>query len=494
MALAWNTRQLIAAGSSGVAGRHTPIEFHFLSRRELYDCTILTADRHHSSAGEWAMYGDHHWYTMAVITRPVYAIPQELCLSFDCFDRTETIGGGTSIGPPIDGVAVEFGALVTLFVREPLLPLGTRRIGGKPFKLGDYTHVSRSTPSKPIPPMGLNPIDMRAILRGLSNAEAGNANAILGAARLYHAALSLSAYDTSTAYFLLVSAIECLSGHHLKEKTFDFDDVEKFKKVRTEIEKISASISECSLIDSLKREIIRGEFFVWQKFRDFIEGFLPDEFWQRKDELHPDELDPFMSAVNKGTLRRFLRAAYDARSAFAHTGTPFPAYVEIGVSDRVSARAVLQGMDLVSKARFVPLFVWFERLTHFVLREYLFRIIAPELAEGRAKRAEEKSRLLEVIKGLPPAAQESLERLAKWTAKFVGFAIVGPMAPNREWAIDEASILSLSSAGLIDGNAQSQEGTSWIKNREIGDAIGEFFFGADQNPLRESSVLPPKSG
>ena len=133
MALAWNTRQLIAASSSRVAGRHTPIEFHFLSRRELYDCTFVTADRHHSSAGEWALHGDHHWYTMAVITRPVDAIPQELCLYFDCFDRTETFRSGSSDGPPIDDVALEFGTLVTLFAREPLLPLGTRRMDGKPF-------------------------------------------------------------------------------------------------------------------------------------------------------------------------------------------------------------------------------------------------------------------------------------------------------------------------------------------------------------------------
>jgi hypothetical protein len=38
------------------------------------------------------------------------------------------------------------------------------------------------------------------------------------------------------------------------------------------------------------------------------------------------------------------------------------------------------------------------------------------------------------------------------------------------------------------------DGTSWIKNREIGDAVGEFFYGADQNPLRDSTILLPKCG
>jgi hypothetical protein len=492
MALAWNTRQLIAMSSKGAAGSVTPVEFHFHSRRELFDCTILTADRHHSSAGEWAMLGDHHWYTLAVISRPVYTIPQELCLSFDCFDRTEKFASGISAGPPIDDVALEFGTLLTVFVREPLLPLGARRIGGKPVKLGDYTHVSRTPPSNPIPPAGISSIEMRSILLGLSNTEENHAAAILGAARLYHAALSLSAYDTSTAYFLLVSAIECLSGHHLKDKTFNFDDVEKFKSVGAALKQISLSISDGSLIENVKRELLRAEFFVWQKFRDFVEEFLPDEFWEQKDELRPG-LDALTATITKATLRRFLRETYSARSAFTHTGTPFPAHVEIGISERVSTKAMFEGMDLVNKSRFVPAFVWFERLTHFLLREYLFRIIAPELAEKRAKQMEEKRRLLEIIKGLPPSAQESLECLTKWTAKFVGYAVVGPMAPNSEWAVDEASIQSLASAGLIEGASQSLEGTSWIKNREIGNAIGEFFYGADHNLLRDSTILPPKS-
>jgi hypothetical protein len=59
-------------------------------------------------------------------------------------------------------------------------------------------------------------------------------------------------------------------------------------------------------------------------------------------------------------------------------------------------------MNLLGKPQFVPLFIWFERLTHFVLREYLFRVIAPELAEKRSRQAEEKSRLLARLRGFAP--------------------------------------------------------------------------------------------
>jgi len=383
MSLAWNTRLLLSPYVGGGPIEAVPVEFHFLSHRELYDSTIRSADRHHSSAGEWAVYGDHHWYTVAVITRPVYAIPQELCLSFDCFHKTEKIGSSVMAGPPIDEVAFEFGALLSVLVREPLLPVGTRRIDGKPIRFEDrYGAIRRSRHPGAVPAAGINSVELRAIIAGLPSAKEADANAILAASRLYHAGLSLSTYDISAAYFTLVSAIECVSGHHLEQKSFEFDGLEKFKSVAEVINKISSLVGDAALIAQLKCELLRAENFVWQKFRDFIEEFLPDEFWQ-PDELHPNGLG--LPTIERSALRRFLREAYSARSAFAHTGAPFPLHVEIGVSDRIDVRAMLEALALVgSSTRFVPPFVWFERLTHLVLREYLVRVIAPGRAEDRA--------------------------------------------------------------------------------------------------------------
>ena len=293
----------------------------------------------------------------------------------------------------------------------------------------------------------------------------------------------------STAYFSLVAAIECLSGHHLEKKNFNFDEVEKFQKVGGVIKEISTVIPNQDLIDSLKSEILRAEHFVSQKFRAFVEEFLPEEFWEPKDELHGDAT--FAFTIKKPDLRRFLRKAYDARSAFAHTGAPFPAHVEVGIGDHVRVMALAERMALGSSTGYVPAFIWFERLTHFVLREYLFRVIAPKLAEDRAGRAKEKAHILEVMKGLCEKARESLERLTRWTTTFIGLAVINPMAPNREWALDEASIQSLLSARLIDGDSPSMDGSSWIKNREIGEIAGEFFFGADKNPLKGNTILNP---
>jgi hypothetical protein len=124
--------------------------------------------------------------------------------------------------------------------------------------------------------------------------------------------------------------------------------------------------------------MLNAEHFVWQKFHDFIQQFLPDEIWQQEDEIHP--YDPTRAAIKKETLRKFLRKVYDARSEFAHAGASFPAAVEIGISERVPANAVMESIAQVDSSSFVPAFVWFERLTHLVLREYLYRVIASEMA------------------------------------------------------------------------------------------------------------------
>jgi hypothetical protein len=119
LAIERNTKRLLAAAAGENAGERTPVECHILSWRELYDKSIITADRHHSSAGEWVLWGDSHFYTVKVITRPYYALPQQLCLSFDCFTEnvTKTSSEGpsfTTTGPPIDEVASDFITFLSL--------------------------------------------------------------------------------------------------------------------------------------------------------------------------------------------------------------------------------------------------------------------------------------------------------------------------------------------------------------------------------------------
>jgi hypothetical protein len=66
MAIERNTKRLLAAAAGEEAGERTPVEYHLLRWRELYDKSIITVDRHHSSAGEWVLRGDPHFYTVTV--------------------------------------------------------------------------------------------------------------------------------------------------------------------------------------------------------------------------------------------------------------------------------------------------------------------------------------------------------------------------------------------------------------------------------------------
>jgi hypothetical protein len=91
-ALAWNTKQMLAHVAGENVPESTPVEYHLPSWRELYDKSIIPADRYSSGAGEWVVSGDRHFYRVTVTTRPFYELPQELCLSFDCFTETKPFG------------------------------------------------------------------------------------------------------------------------------------------------------------------------------------------------------------------------------------------------------------------------------------------------------------------------------------------------------------------------------------------------------------------
>ena len=230
MSLAWNTKQLLNAGGNAPSEDRTPVEYHLSTARELYDAIIISADQYSSGSAEWVFRGNQDSYSVTVASRPIYALPQELCLSFDCFSKTTVRSNVTSSGPPIDEVAFEFTALLSLLAREPIALLGLRRIANKPITEHYLYALPPRKIRRPAPP--LCPIDcaeFMAILMGLGqSADQGTIDAALAATKLYYGGLSSARFDPSGAYVSLVSAIECLAGHHYRGREFAFDDVPKF--------------------------------------------------------------------------------------------------------------------------------------------------------------------------------------------------------------------------------------------------------------------------
>jgi hypothetical protein len=144
-----------------------------------------------------------------------------------------------------------------------------------------------------------------------------------------------------------------------------------------------------------------------------------------------------------------------------------------------------------SEAKFVPLFVWFERLTHYVLQEYLYRVITPDLNKQRAARRDDKNAIFAKIQGLSPSAVQSLKSLTDIIVPLLQLrGFVGPQIPNREWAVDETAIKSLLEADLIAGNG-SMDGKSCLKDQWIGEIVGQHFFG-ENNPFKGNKILAPR--
>jgi hypothetical protein len=262
----------------------------------------------------------------------------------------------------------------------------------------------------------------------------------------------------------------------------------KFDSIRPTLDKLKNLPGARQLVDELEQKLAKNESAVSRKLRMFVAEFLPDEFWVSPDELRQGT--SVHEQISKNKLNKRLGAVYGARSRRTHAGSSFPAHTEFGTSDNVPPRVVAAVLDRDAD-RTVPSFGWFERMTQMVITEYLRRSFAPFLVAQRSGRREEKARLLEVICALEPLAKESLQRLAAWTARFVNVVIINPMAPNSEWADGPASVQSLKERGLIGTSGDATSGSSWLKNRDVGEAVGEFFYGATTNPFRENHILLP---
>lgn len=490
--VAWNTGQLLSRANGDAPAEETPVEYHLLSWRELYDKSILSADRHHSSAGEWVLHGDGHFYTVTVVSRPVYALPQELCLSFDCYtiiERGETlVGSYISQGPPIEHVARDFLVLLSVWAREPLVPLGIRRQNNRPI-VGRPVYAAPPRVSRGTDPhaCGIDGPAFRAVLKGMAAAPDDTVAAALGAARFYHAALSQVGFDPSGAYVALVSALECLAGHHYRKRVFPFEEVEKFERVR----KLLGEIGHSELCSKIAEELLLNEHFVWQKFLLLVSEHLLDEFWTTPDELYPT--NSVVPTIAREDFKWYLRRIYDGRSKYVHGGTPFPAYADFGMRDRHDQGVLIELQKLMGQKRYLPLFSWFERLTHLVIVEYMLRAFAPEQAQSRTVELAEKKRLIGVIAGLPANVQASLRKLTQWTAGFAGAALINPQATNSTWADGVETIAALAEAGLITCEGAGLDGRAWLRNREVGEAAGEFVFGPAANPLRGTEILLPRA-
>ena len=214
-----------------------------------------------------------------------------------------------------------------------------------------------------------------------------------------------------------------------------------------------AAVAQCeataALCPRIEEELLHNEHFVWQKFRLFITEHIPEDFWDTPDELYPH--NSAFPPISREQFKWCLHKIYEARSEYVHGGKPFPIYADFGTRERYGHRVLIEVQKLMGQPRYLPLFCWFERLTHLVIVAFMLRAFAPEVARMHANAAEEKQSFLNAMAALPPNVQASLRTLTHWTARFVGTSVVNPHAPNREWADSAETVAALVESGLVMG-------------------------------------------
>jgi len=56
----------------------------------------------------------------------------------------------------------------------------------------------------------------------------------------------------------------------------------------------------------------------------------------------------------------------------------------------------------------------------------------------------------------------------------LGSSVINPLAPNKEWADKLRTVRLLIEKGLIGGEGKGMQGKSWLKNRFVGEVVGEY--------------------
>lgn len=183
-----------------------------------------------------------------------------------------------------------------------------------------------------------------------------------GCAKFYLQALQNFELDPEVAYLHLISAGEILSNYHDFDKPVLLDDEMKgyLKKIRIELvdgEKIAGRI-EARLL------------FIKRRFIETINNFIDPSFFNQS------EADWELGQFKPETFRQSVAAAYDLRSKYVHTGTPFGRWISLrlrGNNEVQIAKPVLDDKDFAKVIHRAPTFIGLERLIRYCLIRFAER-------------------------------------------------------------------------------------------------------------------------
>ena len=175
------------------------------------------------------------------------------------------------------------------------------------------------------------PNEIDSIFKMINSIDINVARQIIRSCQMYQTAISIFDKDFSLSYFLLVTAVECLSNITYKKMS----NREKFKK--------------------------------------FILDYLPDEI--KQEELKDQEL-----------LMELMDEAYNIRSGFTHGGKPLP---PVAYTLNIKSKYVKHYVN--KKEVKTPRITWFENIVNGVIFEYIKKQILGSNKNNLSKLALEES-------------------------------------------------------------------------------------------------------
>lgn len=204
----------------------------------------------------------------------------------------------------------------------------------------------------------LNFEEARRILKLLtSEGDHPRITAFHSAARFYNKALASVESDPEGAYLNLVTAGEIVASFH---KTTESEALDR--EAVAALESIRAKHPEGERLAKFLRSRLLG---IKRGFVNAITSMVDDEFFEASDA-------PGLGELKKDDFQKRIGAAYDLRSRFVHSGSPFGMWIRPSSRsyETQMGRPVVANKDMASALALAPLFVGLERVIRYVLLSF----------------------------------------------------------------------------------------------------------------------------
>ena len=365
------------------------IEYRLYSWGEIFPPFL--GDREHSTAARFIL-TQFPFKIFSSSTPYDDPLPQKLCLTFKAPHEVKKGTKHLTIsGIFAHEIAKEFAAFLSLYTRRRVFADKQLRYDGLPVEQGGEIYQRSHFQER----QRLKEIDPKEIYKLLDNLRALDrniANGFILAMRLYHSAIEMMYVEPEFAYLFLVTALEAVSSVVYKEyepeKEREFLDSRfpGWEKGLTEEQRVS-----------LKRILLRGEKFTFQRLLKFVTENLPEHFWsETQDDAKPEYLTSVIGPgsdgkgeerisraditiqdfekIEKKHLKRSLRDVYDTRSGLVHEGIRFPESIVMGLFRRLPVGVFGEISPFGNQARRkhkIPPLLAFERLISYSMVEFL---------------------------------------------------------------------------------------------------------------------------